>query len=79
MWQGAIGAPGRGQRGTRGEAALAQREVERVGPGVGMGEKTGGLEVREAGNQALSDGGGGRFGANVEPGERVGGRAERDQ
>ena len=78
MWQGAIGAPGRGQRGTRGEAVLAQREVEGVGPGMGMGKKAGGLEVREAGGQALSDGGGGRFSA-CEPGERVGGRAERDQ
>jgi hypothetical protein len=45
---------------------------------MGMGKKAGGLEVREAGGQALSDGGGGRFSA-CEPGERVGGRAERDQ
>jgi hypothetical protein len=46
---------------------------------MGMGEKAGGLEVREAGNQTLSGGGGGHFDAGVEPGEHVGGRTERDQ
>jgi hypothetical protein len=42
---------------------------------MGVGKKASGLKVREAG----SDGGGDRFSAGVEPGERVGGRAERDQ
>ena len=79
LWQGAIRGAGRGQRRARGEAVLAQRKVERVGPGMGMGEKAGGLEIGEAGDQPFSDARGGHFGAGVEPGEQIGRRAEREQ
>ena len=51
--QGAIWGAGRGHRRARGEAVLAQRKVERVGPGMGVGEKAGGLEIGEAGDQRL--------------------------
>ena len=79
--QGAIRGASHGQRRARGEAVLAQRKVERMGPGMGMGmgEKAGGLEIGEAGDQPLSDARGGRFGAGVEPGEQIGRRTEREQ
>jgi hypothetical protein len=79
LWQGAIWGASRGQRRARGEAVLAQSKVERVGPGMGMGEKAGGLEIGEAGDQSLSDARGGRLGAGVEPGQQIGRRAEREQ
>ena len=48
-------------------------------PGVGVGEPAGGLGDGHAGEQAVAHGVGGGGGAGVEPGERVGGVAQRDE
>ena len=69
----------RGERGAGGEAGRAQREVERMDPGVGMREPAGGLGGGHAGAQALAHRIGCCGGAGVEPGERVGGVAQRDE
>ena len=69
----------RGERGAGGEAGRAEREIERVDPGVGVGEPAGGLGGGHAGAQAVAHRVGGGGGAGVEPGERVGGVAQRDE
>ena len=72
-------AAGGGERGGAGEAELAEREVERVDPGMGMGEPSGGLGEGHADDQPLADFFRCRRGAGVEPGERVGRIAERGE
>ena len=69
----------RGERGAGGEAGRAQREIERVDPSVGVGEPAGGLGGRHARAQAIAHRVGRRGGAGIEPGERVGGVAQRDE
>ena len=69
----------RGERGAGGEAGGAEREIERVDPGMGVGEPAGGLGGGHAGAQAVAHRVGRRGGAGVEPGERVGGVAQRDE
>ena len=63
----------RGERGGGGEAERAQREIERMDPGMGVGEPAGGLGDGHAGEQPVAHGVGCGGGAGVEPGERVGG------
>ena len=69
----------RGERGAGGEAGRAEREIERVDPGVGVGEPAGGLGGGHAGAQAVAHRIGCGGGAGIEPGERVGGVAQRDE
>ena len=73
VWQhaGAGAERGEGRRG--GQARVAQGEVERVHPGMRVGEEPGGLGQREAREQAGADRVGGGRDAGVEPGQRVGG------
>ena len=76
--QGAVTGADRGERRGGGEPEVAQREIERMHPGMGVGEPAGGLGDGHAGDAApraprLGCGGG----ARVEPGERVGRGAER--
>ena len=71
--------PDRGERGAGGEAGRAERQIERVDPGVGVGEPAGGLGGGHAGAQAVAHRVGRGGGAGVEPGERVGGVAQRDE
>ena len=77
--QAALTVADRGERGAGGEAGGAEREIERVDPGVGVGEPAGGLGGGHAGAQAVAHCIGGCGGAGVEPGERVGGVAQRDE
>ena len=69
----------RGQRGAGGEAGRAKGEIERVDPGVGVGEPAGGLGGGHAGAQAVAHRIGCGGGAGIEPGERVGRVAQRDE
>ena len=69
----------RGERGAGGEAGGAERQIERVDPGVGVGEPAGGLGGGHAGAQAVAHRVGRGGGAGVEPGERVGRVAQRDE
>ena len=62
-----------------GQARVAQGEVERVHPGLRVGEEPGGLGQREAGKQAVADRGGGGRDPCVEPGQRVGGIGQRGE
>ena len=77
--QAARAVADRGERGAGGEAGRAERQIERVDPGVGVGEPAGGLGGGHAGAQAVAHRIGGGGGAGVEPGERVGGVAQRDE
>ena len=52
--QAARTAPDRGECGAGGEAGRAQRQIERVDPGVGVGEPAGGLGGGHAGAQAVA-------------------------
>jgi hypothetical protein len=69
----------RGERSAGGEAGRAQREVERVDPGVGMGEQpaasVAAMRARRPSRHRIGWGGG----AGIEPGEHVGGVAQRDE
>jgi hypothetical protein len=69
----------RGECGAGGEPCRAQRQIERVDPGVGVGEPAGGLGGGHTGKQAIAHRISGGGGAGVEPGERVGGVAQRDE
>ena len=69
----------RGECRRGGQARVAQGEVERVHPGLRVGEEPGGLGQREAGEQAVADRGGGGRDARVEPGQRVGGIGQRGE
>ena len=69
----------RGERGAGSEAGGAERQIERVDPGVGVGEPAGGLGGGHAGAQAVAHRVGRRGGAGIEPGERVGRVAQRDE
>ena len=77
--QAARPAPDRGERGAGGEAGRTKRQIERVDPGVGVGEPAGGLGGGHAGAQAVAHRVGRGGGAGIEPGERVGGVAQRDE
>ncbi len=55
--QGAVTGTDRGQRRGRGEPEHAQREIERMHPGMGMGEPAGGLGEGHAGDEPLPHGG----------------------
>ena len=77
--QAALTVADRGERGAGGEAGRAEREIERVDPGVGVGEPAGGLGGGHAGAQAVAHRIGRGGGAGVEPGERVGRVAQRDE
>ena len=77
--QAALTVADRGERGAGGEAGGAEREIERVDPGVGVGEPAGGLGGGHAGAQAVAHRIGRGGGAGVEPGERVGRVAQRDE
>ena len=77
--QAALTMADRGECGAGGEAGGAEREIERVDPGVGVGEPAGGLGGGHAGAQAVAHCIGGCGGAGVEPGERVGRVAQRDE
>jgi hypothetical protein len=67
----------RGQGGAGGETGFAECEVKRMRPGMGVGEEAGGLGEGEACDQPLADGAVRGTDPCVEPGERVGRRAER--
>ena len=69
----------RGERGAGGEPCRAERQIERVHPGMGVGEPAGGFGGGHAGAQAVAHRIRGGGGAGVEPGERVGRVAQRDQ
>ena len=69
----------RGECGAGSKAGRAEREIERVDPGVGVGEPAGGLGGGHAGEQAVAHRIGCGGGAGIEPGERVGGVAQRDE
>jgi hypothetical protein len=69
----------RGECGAGGEPGRAERQVERVDPGVGVGEPAGGLGNGHAGAQAVAHRLGCGGGAGIEPGERGGGVAQRDE
>ena len=77
--QAALAVADRGECGAGGEAGRAERQIERVDPGVGVGEPAGGLGGGHAGAQAVAHGVGRGGGAGIEPGERVGGVAQRDE
>ena len=72
-------AAGGGERGGAGEAELAEREIDRMHPGVGVGEEAGGLGEGHADDQPLPDCVPRRGGAGIEPGEGAGGCAERGE
>ena len=63
----------RGECRRGGQAGVAECQIERVHPGVRVGEKPGGLGQREARQQPVADRVGGGRDAGVEPGQRVAG------
>ena len=67
----------RGECRRGGQAGVAERQIERVHPGLRVGEKPGGLGQREAREQSVADRVGGCRNARVEPGQRVGGIGQR--
>ena len=69
-------AAGRGDGIGAGEIEGAQRQVERMDPGMGVGEPAGRLGEGHPREQALADGVRRRGGARIEAGERVLGIAE---
>ena len=72
-------AAGGGERGGAGQPQVAECQVERVDPGLGVGEPAGRLGDGHAGDEAVPHGVRGGSGGGVEAGECVGRIAERDQ
>ena len=67
----------RGECRRGGQAGLAECQIERVHPGMRVGQKPGGLDQREARQQPVADRVGGGGDAGVEPGQRVAGIGQR--